>query len=175
MPTHHTTTRHSSRRAASTPPIATSSQLPAAADRKLFDIEAKLRKLDPKMREAGRLHNEAEEAVQRWTMLNPEPDKRFIAASAGVYGEEVKVKRKWAAWSNDRRAMLRKCHFAERSAEWSKLTTQLCHLADEVLNIRATTLDGVLCKARIAKGDFSDDDALSSSVVDDLLALQAKN
>jgi hypothetical protein len=162
---------HRSRKA-SIPPIACSSPVPspsAAADRKLFDIEAKLRKLDPRMREAGRLHNEAEEAIARWARLNPEPD--IHRANAANVKEVI---RDLAAWKIAEKAMLKECRFAEREAEWEKLTQQVCNIADKVLKIRATTLAGVLCKARIAKGDFGDGDQLSSSVVDDLLALQPK-
>jgi hypothetical protein len=149
-------------RAASIPPAAvlTSS---TAADRELFDIEAKLRKLDPRMREAGRLHNEAEEAMARWAKLNSDP---------GEFQRELKRER--AAWSVREKKALKECRFAEREAAWNKLVGQLADHSDEALEIRATTLAGVLCKARIAKGDWGDEDALSCSVVDDLLALQPK-
>jgi len=202
------TARHTTRRAVLTAAaIIPTAILPGmgrpssnVADRELFEIEAKVRKLLPRMRAAGDLHAESEEAMIEWKRLNPEPkltEAKDEAAlqlravwkqlSEGKVGNnqinwpEESADRKArksehsaaiAEWSIRHNAALKKCHAAEREAAWQEIVDQICTLCNEAAEIPATTLEGLKCKARLADTDGGDDDNLGQSIVRDLLVWQ---
>jgi hypothetical protein len=202
------TARHTTRRAVLTAAaIIPTAALPGmgrpssnVADRELFEIEAKVRELLPRMRVAGDLHTESEEAMIEWKRLNPEPEMKgtneqekelkyrdvFKQLSQGKTGNLIKWPEEsadakaaksdhsasFAEWSIRHNAALKECRSAEREAAWEEFIDQIHILCDDAAEIPATTLEGLKCKARLADTDGSDDDNLGQSIVRDLLAWQ---
>jgi len=93
------TARHTTRRAV----LTAASIIPTAilpgmgqpssnvADRELFEIEAKVRELLPRMRLAGDLHTESEEAMFEWKRLNPKPKMKGINEDADSTSQRIEI------------------------------------------------------------------------------------
>ena len=83
---------------------------------------------------------------------------------------------RWSGGKHGKRERAAKagCRFDEIEAEWNPSTGAVCRLLEEAADYRATTLDGLRCKARL--NDIEVDmghEVASASIVDDLLATSA--
>ena len=172
----------------------------SSSDQRLLDIEAKVRELLPHMEAAGRLHTESEERMFEWCRLNPAPKMReteddagsravFRQLSEGKKGKQIKwpvlsadqkaAKRAheaaYAEWMIRHDAAVKECRLEERRAAFEdKALCQIDDLSGEAAEIRAATLEGIHCKARLIELDACDPDLLAMSIVDDLLAWQGR-
>jgi hypothetical protein len=176
-----------------------------AADRRLFEIESKAARIGAQVKIAGRIHDEAEEAILAWGRRNPEPrrlslddaelrdviEKHGTMLVAGMLRgcgrrfssapdlEDIVIRREAAInqWRRRRDRAVANCGEDRKEAAFGKLIDRVDTLLDEVAGIRATTIAGLQCKARLveAHDKMNDpDNTLVSSILKDLLALSAE-
>jgi hypothetical protein len=192
--------QHTTRRAvlagASAMPIVVIAETAAAAskcdEQRLFAIEAEVTELTARAKTAGHVFDEAEETMFEWRRRDPEPtvresrkeiEKKFDPVSGfeelrwrfddadleAATQEHDLAMNEWCA-----REQLAKneCGYDVKQAGFNKLLEEEEALYDEVAEIPARTMDGLRCKARLAKAsdDFPE---LMQSIVDDVLALKA--
>ena len=167
------------------------------SEERLFAIEHLLSKNLAQRKITGRLHDKAETAFYAWQRCNPKPkapDPKFpdlcldLKALAAKYGDHARLEdlhlqiikapiyneglvaeharamKKWEALERAERGKL-----LERETAWNKMLDRATALSAEAAAIRATTIQGLACKARMIEMDQNED--LEASIVDDLLAL----
>jgi hypothetical protein len=80
------------------------------------------------------------------------------------------IERQCCDGSRARKQKKKNCRFDEIEAEYDAAIDEMSSLFREASQIRAVTLDGIKCKARLDRRDDCED-GLAASIADDLLAL----
>jgi hypothetical protein len=125
-----------------------------SAERKLIEIEAKLRKCLSQAKVAGDVHTEAEKVELARKRKNPEPPKSN--------------KKAHGAWA--RRRAVAERELSKKEKPFVELLDQAMSLCVKASKIRTVTVEGLKGKARIVALDDGNDDVLGS-IADDLLRL----
>jgi hypothetical protein len=151
--------------------------LSAHPDAALFALEQKLAAVERHIEIVFKPFTRVEDVMIEWRKANPWPAQR--EATSGIIGSpkvfEVSAmehKKAIQRWRVRARAAERKCRFREVEAEYNDAVDEAADLYDEIAEVRATTFDGLKCKARVA--DRADAlNCVANSIVSDLLAMTA--
>jgi hypothetical protein len=149
----------------------------AAADQNLFKIVARALDLNSQALAAGKAHEKAEQAMAAWKKRNPQPRMRraylWPEGNPDLQAAKRQHARALAQWKRREQKALKGCRCEQLEAAWEKLLDRLCDETRRAEDIRAASIDGLRCKARLVEIDGSDDPRLPLSIVNDLLALPA--
>jgi hypothetical protein len=144
-----------------------------AADRSLFKIETRVRYLKSQMLAAGKAHTRAEDAMGAWYKRNPGPKMRraYICPEGNPNSDLEAAKREHqkalAQYERRETKAAKACNECERA--WERSIARVDAQCKRAVGIRATSLDGLRCKARLVEAE--DPVGLAFSIVNDLIAL----
>jgi hypothetical protein len=176
--------------------------LPVVANAITPSPDAELFALQPEIDAADRLAKEANDALNRLEAVYeaatppepvPEPvrptpfpvvenDQRSTAERVTAAVEQVRVlyaerdarhDREWLAWNDGCLRLAEECGLTAANDRAEEADHRVMSLADKLATTRATTLAGLIFKARHAAAHFPGDrdEEVTASIVDDLLAM----
>ncbi len=108
----------------------------------------------------------------REEFLAQEPLTALTAEAQASFREMSAVLQLHISWRAAKRAA--NLRYEEIEAEWHASVDAIADLLEEAADLKATTLDGLRCKARLyeLEPDMASDRGLADAIVSDLLAMQ---
>jgi hypothetical protein len=185
-------TRRSILTGAATVAAATGLAVPALAghpDAEIFALAAQVRAAAKRSAIAQKPFTAAEEFVIAWKQDNPRPVEPVVRDCAvddlpdggvrilfAMGADQQAASREYSAamskwmvdlkdWDNRRIAAEAECRLEELETAWSDVINEIGDLCAEVIDIPATTIEGLKCKASLHEHD----EAMADSIVADLL------
>jgi hypothetical protein len=185
-------TRRSILTGAATVAAATALAVPALAghpDAEIFALAAQVRAAAKRSAIAQKPFTAAEEFVIAWKQDNPRPVEPVVRDCAvddlpdggvrilfAMGADQQAASREYSAamskwmvdlkdWDNRRIAAEAECRLEELETAWSDVINEIGDLCAEVIDIPATTIEGLKCKASLHEHD----EAMADSIVADLL------
>ena len=136
-------------------------------DAGLLALEQPVEAIAARLRAATKVMNAAEAVVEARRTLRPQT----LAPSPGpeALADLEEHRPQFTAWLVDGRRLMVECGYDEAEERVSELETELDRALWPVREMRATTLEGLRFKARMARHDPT----LGEVIVQDLLSLEA--
>ncbi len=183
---------------------ATRTLVSARNEARLFQIEVELPKVKAQIEKSGRIHDEAERQVFAWKEHNPRPALRVewlpienqlqklldrrggsltvagvakaISRTAPVPKHQVEAHAKaMARWEKQLQAAKRRFSYGRKEVALCAAVDRAWALREEAASIRATTIDGLKCKARMVNSaEDTEFDGVADSIARDLIAFSAQ-